>query len=73
MDYRLIKADLDFIYGVDVSDKMLSLLKEKINDFVKNNGGNDGKRAAFSEKDVVLITYGDNVREEGKPGIQVFG
>ena len=69
----LIQADLAYIYGEDNSLELLTLIKEKIDTFWKVNGEPaDKNRAVFNEKDVVLITYGDNVQEKGKVGIRTL-
>ena len=70
MHFDLIRADLAYLYGEENCDALLQKIEEKVNTFWSAFGKpKTMKRTPFDEKDVVLITYGDIVQEDGKAGI----
>ena len=70
MHFDLIRADLAYLYGEENCDALLQRVEEKVNRFWDAFGKpKTMKRTPFNEEDVVLITYGDIVQEEGKAGI----
>src|SRR5690625_2389227 len=62
---------LDFLYGntnYDV-EEIYKQIEEIIN---KYSGKGKSDNSWVSEEDVMLITYGDSIREEGKPSLQTM-
>ncbi len=46
---------------------------EKLEEYLSKYGEKDGKNTGLSERDSILITYGDTIFEEGKPGLESLG
>lgn len=64
-----IKALLDTIYGPTLGGRAYEGLRDRMPPG-PDKGGVSAQR--FSEKDVVLITYGDNLRREGQAPLQTL-
>ncbi len=60
-----IRRQLDFLYGTS-SEHIWFELKEKIEDFKTRNPDLEEAEFSLDEKDVVLITYGDQFQEKGR-------
>lgn len=65
-----IKERLSFIYGKQHIEPAYSRIKEAM-DRTKRKSLRT-RKPTWDEKDVVLITYGDQFREEGKPTLQTL-
>lgn len=62
---------LDFLYGNTNHDveEIYKQIEEIIDKYSK---GNKKDSSWVNEEDVILITYGDSIREEGKPALQTM-
>lgn len=68
-----IREHIVFLYGEKKFEAIWNRLNEIILNFRKNNPGLDQQSrqgSRLSERDSILITYGDQVREPGKPPLQ---
>ncbi|WP_427340316.1 alpha-amylase family glycosyl hydrolase [Caloranaerobacter sp. DY30410] len=68
------KSTLDkliFLYGKEKSNKIFENIMELIERY-QNNICNDSDKEWVDEKDVFLITYGDNIKEEGKVALKTL-
>ena len=62
---KYIRQQLDYVYGSD-GEQIWFEIQNLIMDFQSRNPGPDGSEFSLDEKDVVLITYGDQFREKGR-------
>ena len=46
---------------------------EKLEEYLSEYGEKDEKNTGLSERDSILITYGDTIFEEGTPGLESLG
>ncbi|WP_088032269.1 alpha-amylase family glycosyl hydrolase [Evansella clarkii] len=65
---RMISKLID-IYGEDRAKNIYPKLEEKIQNFIGTKFQKQGK-TWVDQSDVMLITYGDQIKEEGKPNLQ---
>lgn len=71
-----IRRHLQFLYDSNKADQAFQDILKLIKEFRRNNPPqNDYQviKERFTEKDVVLITYGDQVRSPGKAPLRVLG
>jgi glucosylglycerate phosphorylase len=64
---------LVFVYGVETADRVAPLLSERLNRFAAEHPQRGGERPAderLTERDAILITYGDQVQEPGRSPLQ---
>ncbi|GIM47939.1 sucrose phosphorylase [Collibacillus ludicampi] len=61
-----MRDQLNFVYGEEKGKRIL----EEIIDLLERFEGKGLHKPWVDEKDVVLITYGDQIKEEGKPHLQ---
>lgn len=72
-----LQEDLTFVYGPDTAATLLPQIETRLFAFRDRNpdlmtkGSSNGER--FSQRDALLITYGDQVQEPGKPPLQSLG
>ena len=59
-----IQKQLDFLYGKETSQKIWIELKRRLQNFKTENSILSVRDCELSEKDIVLITYSDQFREE---------
>jgi glycosidase len=66
---------LSLLYGREAGEAVWHLLKEKLDHFVEANPElrEVSQTQTLTEKDVMLITYGDQVREPGLPPLRTLG
>lgn len=64
--YQLIKKSLEFIYGQETANVAYDAISELISDYKTRI---DSQPYAMSEKDVILITYGDQIFHEGETAL----
>ncbi|MEH7453336.1 alpha-amylase family glycosyl hydrolase [Gottfriedia acidiceleris] len=67
---RKIKERLAFIYKNEDIDEINSLIEKRIEEAKLNI--TKKRKQNWDESDVVLITYGDQFQEEGKPTLETF-
>ncbi|MFF3024884.1 sugar phosphorylase [Gottfriedia sp. NPDC057948] len=67
---RKIKERLAFIYENEDIDQINSLIEKRIEEAKLNI--TKKRKQNWDESDVVLITYGDQFQEEGKPTLETF-
>jgi len=65
---------LSFIYGEDQASNHTKRLRKILTKFAQDHPKmrDNGKKERISERDTILITYGDMVREDGKPPLQTL-
>ncbi|GAI90069.1 unnamed protein product [marine sediment metagenome] len=63
---EIIVNKLGFLYGRDRAQNIFKKIKELIDRYQKNSTGKIAKVDYLNEKDVVLITYGDNIQTTNK-------
>jgi len=61
---------LEFLYGKDKAQNIFKKINELIDRYQKNNASKITKADFLNEKDVVLITYGDNIHATNKNPLQ---
>ncbi len=61
---------LGFLYGKDRAQNIYKKIKELIDRYQKNSTSKITKAGYLNEKDVVLITYGDNIQTTNKNPLQ---
>jgi glycosidase len=73
---RRIRDHLPFLYGEGKADNLWPQLQALLNDFQQRNPHLRAKETApsqrLSERDAILITYGDQFREPGVPPLQTL-
>ncbi len=69
-----IHEHLSFIYGEDQASNHTERLRKILIKFAQDHPKmrDNGKKERISERDTILITYGDMVREDGKPPLQTL-
>jgi len=65
-----IISKLEFLYGKDKAQNILKKINELIDRYQKNSASKITKADFLNEKDVVLITYGDNIQAINKNPLQ---
>ncbi|MGH8792210.1 MAG: sugar phosphorylase [Stackebrandtia sp.] len=68
-----IRSHLARIYGPEVAEGILPRLLETMGRFARRDRAVAARETLFDETDVVLIAYGDQVREHGRPPLEVLG
>lgn len=68
MNLSLIKKKLDFLYDNKDSEYAFNEIKK----LVLNFKGKSSKKINFSNKDVILITYGDSLVEKNVKSLKIF-
>ncbi|MHC1592177.1 MAG: alpha-amylase family glycosyl hydrolase, partial [Candidatus Helarchaeales archaeon] len=66
-----IKKRLEFLYGEQIADTTYQRLKKILTGF-KNQHPFKAQRKIFTEKDVILITYGDMVKTRDEPPLKTI-
>jgi len=61
---------LEFLYGKDKAQNIFKKINELIDRYQKNSASKIPKTDFLNEKDVVLITYGDNIQTTNKNSLQ---
>ncbi|MCH3918013.1 MAG: sugar phosphorylase [Spirochaetia bacterium] len=61
-DDHLIKEELTFLYGTETAEAYLPKVLEKVSRLRTSQKSTSGRKR-LSEKDSILITYGDNIRK----------
>jgi len=61
---------LEFLYGKDKAQNIFKKINELVDRYQKNNASKITKADFLNEKDVVLITYGDNIYATNKNPLQ---
>jgi len=61
---------LEFLYGKDRAQNIYKKINELIDRYQKNSAGKITKADFLNEKDIVLITYGDNIQATNKNPLQ---
>ena len=71
---KRLHEHLSFIYGEDQASNHTERLSKILTKFAKDHPKmrDNGKKERISERDTVLITYGDMVWEDGKPPLQTL-
>ena len=64
-----MKEKLVEIYGKEVADKLLTSTQELIDKYKKNIENTNQK---LNQKDIILITYGDQLQQQGQSHLQTF-
>ncbi|MEA2086497.1 MAG: sugar phosphorylase [Candidatus Caldatribacteriota bacterium] len=67
---EIIINKLEFLYGRDRAQNTFKKINELIDRYQKNSAGKIPKTNYLNEKDVVLITYGDNIQTANKNPLQ---
>ena len=67
---EIIEEKLTFIYGEKRSKKIIIEIEKLLKKFSKNISFQNKKKTFLNEKDVVLITYGDNIQAANKNPLQ---
>ena len=67
---EIIEEKLTFIYGEKRSKKIIIEIEKLLKKFSKNISFQNKKKTFLNEKDVVLITYGDNIQATNKNPLQ---
>lgn len=65
-----IVEKLNFLFGVEKTENIYSKLVKLVDNFNNNQKQAGNKKLWLDEKDVFLITYGDSIKEDGKPTLQ---
>ena len=70
-----IRAHLRFLYGEVTGEATWTQLKSRLDHFVATQPRFDEKKQAYhlTQKDVMLITYGDQVHTSGQPPLKTLG
>jgi len=67
---EIIINKLVFLYGRDRAQNTFKKINELIDRYQKNSAGKIPKADYLNEKDVILITYGDNIQTANKTSLQ---
>ncbi len=67
-----ILEKLNFLFGAEKAPRVYSGLTELVEKFNHENDTKKNKKLWLDEKDIFLITYGDSIKEEGKPTLQTL-
>ncbi len=67
---EIIEEKLTFIYGEKRSKKIIIEIEKLLKKFSKNISLQNKKKKFLNEKDIVLITYGDNIQATNKNPLQ---
>jgi sucrose phosphorylase len=67
---EIVVNKLGFLYGRDRAQNIYKKINELIDRYQKNSTGEIAKADYLNEKDVVLITYGDNIQTTNKNSLQ---
>ncbi|GAG70608.1 unnamed protein product, partial [marine sediment metagenome] len=67
---EIIINKLGFLYGRDKAQNIFKKINELIDRYQKNGASKIPKADFLNEKDVVLITYGDNIQATNKNPLQ---
>jgi glycosidase len=68
-----IRDHLTFLYGVERAGKVWQRLEALLHDFQRRNPALTASPAAqLTERDAILITYGDQFQEPGAPALQTL-
>jgi sucrose phosphorylase len=67
-----IRAHLSFVYGESSADEIASRIETRMEAFRSQHPALQDSTRSFSERDAILITYGDQIREPGKPPLRTL-
>jgi len=68
-----IYEDLVYLYGNEVGNRIFNKLVSRIKEVKKNIDENHNyKNHLFSQKDIILITYGNSIIENGEKPLKTF-
>ena len=68
-----IYGQLNFLYGETRAQQILPHLERRLSDFSKRSPRfKEVTHPQLSERDVILITYGDQISEPGVPPLQTL-
>ncbi|MGC9336409.1 MAG: sugar phosphorylase, partial [Anaerolineae bacterium] len=71
-----IQDHLAFLYGREGAEQVWPRLQKRLSSFRERNSGLEASETVpaerLTERDVFLITYGDQVSESGKPPLQTL-
>jgi sucrose phosphorylase len=67
---EIIISKLGFLYGKDRAQNIFKKINKLIDRYQKNNASEIPKADFLNEKDVILITYGDNIQAANKNPLQ---
>ncbi len=69
-----LRAHLTFLYGPTTAAEMMPRLVARLRSFAARPGASpDARRRRLTQRDALLITYGDQVRVAGEPPLQTLG
>lgn len=66
---KQIKSRLDFIYKSEYNENIIERLFNRVEEVKKTVKGNNAK---WTEKDILLITYGDSIINENEPTLKTL-
>ncbi len=74
MEEKIIRRHLNFIYGESLAPSVEKQILDKVEEFREHRQSELGSfpEKYFSQEDVVLITYGDQVRKSGKSPLRAL-
>jgi sucrose phosphorylase len=67
-----IRYQLAFLYGEEKTDQIWSQLRRILDTFQQHSAGTSGCSGSLSERDAILITYGDSVQTSGQPALKTL-
>jgi len=67
-----VLALLNVVYDEVTSQQAATRIQARLADFVEQNPGFKERRTVLSQRDAILITYGDQVRQPGTPPLQTL-
>ncbi|OIJ17204.1 sugar phosphorylase [Anaerobacillus alkalilacustris] len=67
---KALKSKLQFVYDTKTADYLLKSIIKLMSDYEKLIPTQNKKEEFVSEKDTILITYGDSIKEAGKAPLQ---
>ena len=69
---KIIEEKLTFIYGEKRSKKIIIEIEKLIKKYSKNISFQNKKKTFLDEKDIILITYGDSIKETNKKPLKTL-
>jgi len=69
---KIIEEKLTFIYGEKRSKKIIIEIEKLLKKYSKNISFQNKKKIFLNEKDIVLITYGDSIKEANKKPLKTL-
>ncbi|MCK5768469.1 MAG: sugar phosphorylase, partial [Candidatus Atribacteria bacterium] len=70
---EIIEEKLIFLYGEKRSKKVMIEVEKLLIKYLKKSSSYDGEKIFLDEKDIVLITYGDSIKEINKKPLKTLG